>query len=302
MSINAPMVRPGGEASAAARNRILSRRGEPLFYADWERVLMIHFEVDPDALQWDVPFDLDLRDGSAFVSLVAFTMRGMRPRVGGRLAAWLLRPIATHEFFNVRTYVRHGTVTGIHFLAEWLTNRLAVQLGPPTFGLPYRHGRISYAHDWRGGELHGQVVEAATHAALVYRARMMSPIDFDACEAGSLTEWLMERYTAFTCRRNQGRFFRVWHAPWMQCEADVEMDDMTLVKCWWPWFDEARLVGANFSPGLRAVWMGRPFSAGVMPLSSHTVGHPARQRDLIGAPALGHSLTSRASIGTVHGY
>src|SRR5205814_8525823 len=84
-------------ASQAARQRLLSLPGEPLFIADWERVLMIHYEVDEDALQSVVPFELDLNEGRAFVSLVAFTMRGMRPCIGGRLAALLMKPIATQR-------------------------------------------------------------------------------------------------------------------------------------------------------------------------------------------------------------
>ena len=131
-------VRLSCEPSKAARERMLSRRGEPLFVAGWHRVLMIHFEVDAQALQRDVPFQLDLFEGRAFVSTVAFTMSDMRPRLGGKVAAWFFRPIATHDFLNVRTYVRHGSETGIHFLAEWLSSRLAAKLGPSTFGLPYR--------------------------------------------------------------------------------------------------------------------------------------------------------------------
>lgn len=87
---------------------MLSRRGEPLFLADWMRVLMMHFEVEPGALQQSVPYQLELHEGRAFVTLVAFTMENMRPRVGGRLGVWLFRPIATHDFLNVRTYVRHN--------------------------------------------------------------------------------------------------------------------------------------------------------------------------------------------------
>ena len=104
-------VHETGRFSAAGRERLLSCRGEPLFLADWLRVLMIHFEVDAEALQRDVPYTLDLRDGRAFVSVVAFTMANMRPRVGGQLAAWLFKPIATHDFLNVRTYVERDGVT-----------------------------------------------------------------------------------------------------------------------------------------------------------------------------------------------
>src|SRR5580698_7161725 len=129
-----------GAHSRAARRRILTARGEPMFYADWLRAMFIHYEVNPEILQAATPFELDLDDGRAYVSLVAFTMRGMRPRIGGRFGAWLFRPIATHEFLNVRAYVKHNGERGIYFLAEWLANPLSVKLGPIAFGLPYRHG------------------------------------------------------------------------------------------------------------------------------------------------------------------
>ncbi|MBI3850275.1 MAG: DUF2071 domain-containing protein [Verrucomicrobia bacterium] len=267
--------------SYAAGRRILSRRGEPLFVADWERVLMIHFEVDAEELQRDVPFQLDLRDGRAFVSLVAFTMRGMRPRFGGRFAAWLFRPIATHHFLNVRTYVRHGDEAGIHFLAEWLSNWLATRLGPATFGLPYRYGRISYQNVWSRRPLRGFVEDEETGANLGYEARLSDDADklllhmqhetvrfnggatsgapnFAPCSSGSLDEWLMERYTAFNCAAGRRRFFRIWHPPWRQSPVELTVLNDSLLTSTWPWFKHARFVGANFSPGVRDVWMGRP--------------------------------------------
>src|SRR5260370_28890387 len=94
-----------GTPSSTARARMLSVKGEPMFYADWLRAVFIHYEVDVGALQRDVPFELDLREGSAYVSLVAFTLRNMRPRLGGNLETFLFMQIATHEFHNVRTYI-----------------------------------------------------------------------------------------------------------------------------------------------------------------------------------------------------
>jgi hypothetical protein len=55
-------------------------RGEPPFIANWHRVLMIHFGVEVESLQRTVPFVLDLWEGRAYVTLVAFTLRGMRLR------------------------------------------------------------------------------------------------------------------------------------------------------------------------------------------------------------------------------
>lgn len=244
--------------SAAARQRMLSVPGEPLFLADWRRVLMLHFEVDARALQRVVPFELDLRHGRAFVTLVAFAMENLRPRRGGKLSAWWFKPIATHDFLNVRTYVRHHGEAGIHFLAEWLSNWLAVQLGPRTFALPYRHGHIRYQHDWASGAISGRVEDVRSGSTLAYRAEPVLGAPFAPCERGSRDEWLMERYTAFNSAGGKQRFFRVWHPPWPQLPARVSIENLSLLEENWPWFKTAGLVGANSSPGLPSVWMGRP--------------------------------------------
>lgn len=250
---------PTGAPSLAARARMLSRHGEPLFLADWLDVLMIHLEVDPHALQHATPFALDLFDGRAFVSLVFFTMRRMRPRLGGRISEWLLHPIATHEFLNVRTYVQHNGEPGIHFLAEWLPNALSVRLGPGVFGLPYRLGKLHYRHDAATGELDGEVTDAKTGSRLNYLGRFESGDAPAACNAGSRDEWLMERYTAFTrCDNGRSRFFRVWHPPWPQVRAEVELTHKSLLRQHWPWLAEGQVVGANYSSGFHDVWVGRP--------------------------------------------
>jgi uncharacterized protein len=246
--------------SETGRRRLLSLPGEPLFIGDWLRALMIHYEVDPTSLQRVVPFQLDLKDGRAFTTVVAFTLNGMHPRFGGRAAARLLKPIATHHFLNVRTYVSVNGETGIYFLAEWLSNRLSVMLGPLAFGLPYRFGRIQYDHPWNLASpraLTGRVKDK-TGTAFVYAANLPSEPQFRECGPGSLTEWLMERYAAFTKVGNLRRFFRVWHQPWLQAPADVRVADQTLLDHSWPLFRDARIVGANFSPGVTDVWMGWP--------------------------------------------
>jgi hypothetical protein len=254
---NTGEVRLTGAASKAARERMRSQWGEPLLMAGWHRVLMIHFEVDARALQRDVPFELDLFEGRAFVSLVAFTMEGMRPLLGGRVAVWMFRPIATHDFLNVRTYVREGSERGIHFLAEWLSNRLAVKLGPAAFGLPYRYGRIDYRHD-PNGVIQGQVADGGCGDKLVYQGRCRDAAAFQPGEVGSRDEWLMERYTAFNSAGWRKRYFRIWHPPWPQCAVEVKLTEATLLTGRWPWFADAQLVGANYSPGFDGVWMGRP--------------------------------------------
>jgi uncharacterized protein YqjF (DUF2071 family) len=267
MEVQSSIERVEASLSESARERLLSLPGEPLFIADWMRTLMIHYEVEPAALQRVVPFQLDLRDGRAFISAVAFTLSRMRPRFCSRISAWLLKPISTHHFLNVRTYVRVNGETGIYFLAEWLSNRLSVILGPLAFGLPYRFARIEYNHDWKLAAsnasplpfaLTGRVADCGTGNAFAYHARLRTESKFRECEPGSLTEWLMERYTAFTKFGKIRRFFRVWHQPWLQAPASVRVTEQTLLDRNWPLFRNARIVGANFSPELTNIWMGWP--------------------------------------------
>jgi uncharacterized protein len=253
-----PAERPT-EIGHDAMVRMLMLTGEPFLFADWDRTLMLHYEVDPEVLRPHVPFPLDLHEGKAYVSLVAFTLRGMRPRRGGRLARWLMRPIATHGFLNVRTYVRVNGEPGIYFITEYMNNLLSLKLGPLAFGLPYRFARLDYTHDWERRVLTGKVAARnTTHGALAYTARFPTNAHFAAPGGGTLTEWLMERYTAFTVRRCVRLFFRVWHPPWPKIAVAAVVTDDSLLRHDLPWFRHARYIGSDFSPGVYDVWMGRP--------------------------------------------
>jgi len=240
--------------SEAGKRRLLAQAGEPLFLATWDRAVFIHYETEPSLLQREIPFQLDLREGRAFVSIVGFTLLRIRPRIGGRLGEWLFRPIASHEFLNVRTYVRHGDEPGIFFLAQWLSNPLSFRLGPRTFGLPYRFGSLRYKHTHEKVEMLGRVT--AKEGQLGHSAAI-SILDFDPSVEDSLTEFLLERYTAFTCQGRRCRLFRVWHEPWPQAPIEIEVTNDDLMACTGRWWSCAGRLGANYSPGVN-VWMGRP--------------------------------------------
>jgi uncharacterized protein YqjF (DUF2071 family) len=252
--------------TAEAINRPTTDRDEtwfapaftPLFLGDWMRAVFIHYEVEPEILQNEIPFELDLFAGRAFVSVVAFSMERLRPSFGGRLTELLFRPISNHNFLNVRTYVRHGREAGIYFIAEFLSNPLCVPLGPPTFGLPYRFGRLAYRHSCEKGMLEGEVAAVRGQKRLKYNASLSAHAGFRGCERGTLDAFLLERYTAFTQCGKRGRLFRIWHPPWAQQAIDVSVQEGGLLALTGDWVDGARLIGGNFSPGVHDVRMSRP--------------------------------------------
>ena len=247
-----------GAISDLARQRFIRHETRPLFLSNWERTAFIHYSVDRSLLQPQVPFPLDLRNGTAYVSLVAFTLRHLRFFATGSIASAILRPIANHAFLNLRTYVRVGDETGIYFLAEWLPNLISVLCGPRSFGLPYEYGLASYDHRHETGSIRGRVSGAA--GSLEYSAQMDASSRFSTSETGSLDEFLLERYTAFTAMRSRRGLFRVWHVPWEQLPIEVKVEDDSLLRARGSWFESARLIGANYSPGVTKVWISKRLS------------------------------------------
>jgi hypothetical protein len=248
---------PAWVNSLRARAHFEDTANRPLLLADWKRAVFLHYEVDPAVLQKCVPYDLDLLDGRAYVSFVAFTLERMRPAAAPKLE-WLFRPFSPCAFLNLRTYVEQGGERGIYFLNEWLSRALSIPLGPISFGLPYRAATLEYDHDLERSAISGRVTAAGKSGRLVYATTLKPGQEFGPSNAGSRDEFLLERYTAFTAWRGFHRFFRVWHEPWRQTPVEAVIPDASLLYSMGEWAGDARFVGAHFSPGARGVWMGSP--------------------------------------------
>jgi len=246
--MNTPCEVPAGAMSRRARECI----GRPLFHGGWLDVIFLHYEIPPEVLQPWVPFQLDTWLGSAYVSLVLFTLSGLCCDPFRQVTRCLLRSISDHAFLNVRTYVRHGETTGIYFLAEWLSNRLSVPFGRPAFGLPYHFARFDRSDDRMSATV------AASRGSLRFHAHLDPEPHFAPCNAGSLDEFLLERYTAYTQWSSLRRFFRVWHPPWPVAPITASIDDASLLDQTGTWPRAAHLIAAHYSPGIADVWMGPP--------------------------------------------
>ncbi|HTL53900.1 MAG TPA: DUF2071 domain-containing protein, partial [Planctomycetota bacterium] len=149
----------------------------------------------------------------------------------------------------------------IFFIAEFLANRIAPWIGPRLYGLPYSYGRISYSlsasHDHR--PIRGKVANPATGRQVEFQAAPPpAGVAFAPARLGTLDEFCLERYSAFTERKGVLRRFRIWHEPWLQVAIDAPVIDDRLLHDTGPWFAGAKRVAANLSPGVKNVWIGPP--------------------------------------------
>jgi len=261
---------------------------------DWVDVTMIHFGLPADVVRGLTPCEVDVFPGQgaardpqaedgplAWVTLVMFELRAMRVPLGRcpiaePVTRALLRPTSDHRFVNLRTYVRHRGRPGICFIAEWLNNRLAVTLGPTTFGLPYRFapiigpGRVVA----RDGTLAWTVDNPAMSPGLCPGAldgvRETGPraepgahgeaLVFTPAAPGSIDHFLLERYTAFTRLRGKPSCFHIRHAPWPIRRVGAAIDNDALLRAaTGDWIDHTRTTLAHQSPGVFNVEVSRPF-------------------------------------------
>jgi uncharacterized protein YqjF (DUF2071 family) len=193
---------------------------------DWRDTLFLHWPVDAGALRALIPRDLelDVMEGSAWASIVAFSIAGARARgVPARLALRRFGEV------NVRTYVTGGGTPGVWFLSLDAASALTVHAGRRALHLPYYDARIetTWNHDSCAYRL-DRTDARAPAARFAARARMTN--GERTALAGSLEHRLVERYSFFTVDR-RGRTVRgdVLHAPWPLRDANATVAENTLL-------------------------------------------------------------------------
>ena len=194
----APTVRPAGKAVG---------------YQRWRSLAFLHWEVPTAALRQVVPaeLELDLYEGTAYVVVVPFAMRDIRP-------SWWPRRLAFHFLeTNVRTYVVCQGQPGVYFFSLDANSRLAVLAARASFGLPYYHARMQM-------EQSGDVVDylsRRTSNGAVHHLRYQVGEPLGVSEPGSLEHFLLERYLLFVRRGGRVSVGQVHHSPYPVQRARV---------------------------------------------------------------------------------
>jgi uncharacterized protein YqjF (DUF2071 family) len=170
----------------------------------WDHVLFLSWLIEPHLIQQLVPFELDLIDGKAAISIVPFEMSRIRFRNLPEVP-FLSRLLE----LNLRTYVRHEGKTGIYFLTldtdsiigNWVANRF--------FRLPYRLANLSANMPQ---EKNDQYLFESAHPQ--YELKIQATITANQATPTLLNTWISERYHLFLKKGDSIYRGDVYHTPW----------------------------------------------------------------------------------------
>jgi hypothetical protein len=184
----------------------------------WEQLLFLHWTVPPETVQATLPPGLfvDTHDGRAYLGLVPFFMRGVRPRFCPPVPG-----LSNFLELNLRTYVHDGRGRpGVWFYSLDADQPLAVRIARAGFGLPYFHATMD-AHRTEDGWVD---VRATRPGDVEQRFRYRPERLVGPATPGSLEFFLVERYLLFSYRERRGllEVGQVHHAPYPL--ASVELD------------------------------------------------------------------------------
>lgn len=203
-----------------------------VMFQSWRELLFLHWSVKPEAIQATLPpgLKVDTFDGKAWLGIVPFYMRGIRPR--------FLPPVPGISNFlevNLRTYVysQDGT-PGVWFYSLDANQWLAVRLARSLFHLPYFDAEMK-ANPFPVSE--GETIEYRSErkgkADGSTHFKYKSGIPLGPSQPGSFEFFLLERYIlfAYNQRRKQLYTGQVHHTPYERCAVEVEAYDTQLAAC-----------------------------------------------------------------------
>ncbi|MFZ2281423.1 MAG: DUF2071 domain-containing protein [Prosthecobacter sp.] len=208
---------PTHESRLAFRDRPTRAR---MMHQRWESLLFLHWLWDAAEIQRTLPPGLyvDTFQGDAWLAIVPFYMRGIRPRFCPPVPG-----ISDFLELNVRTYVHDERGRpGVWFYSLDCNQRLAVWTARTFFHLPYQNARMSAQLSDGCIDYRCQRSGALNESHFRYRIAAKSQV----AEPGSLAFFLAERYLLFSQTPRGIRCGQVHHMPYPLAEASLEAWDV----------------------------------------------------------------------------
>ena len=169
--------------------------------------------------------EVDTHDGQAFIAVVPFRMRDVRPR-------WFpsIPGISHFPELNVRTYVVRDGKPGVWFFSLDADNAFAVNTARTFYSLPYFHAEMHWAQQDAWIDYACRRNDSpAKPARFEARYRPLEPME--SAQPESLDHFLTERYCLYTADP-RGRILRaeIHHRPWPLHRAEAELDCCTYLE------------------------------------------------------------------------
>jgi hypothetical protein len=179
--------------------------GQWQYYQEWNNALFLHWIVPVELIRDLVPAELpiDTFEGKAWVSLVAFTMEKIRPRLLPSL-----NYISNFHEINLRTYVNYKGKSGVYFLNIEAEKALSTFIARQLSGLPYEKAEIRRfvkGTDYSYTSVNkGKNFKFNTDFTLGNKIESKSDLD----------KWLTERYSLYLKKDNKLYRYQIHHAEW----------------------------------------------------------------------------------------
>ncbi len=205
-----------------------------IMHMAWHDLLFMHWRVPVEALRPHIPtaLPIDTFDGSAWIAVVPFAMRDVRPRFAPSLPK-----LSNFAELNVRTYVTLDGKPGVWFVSLDCENAIAVRAARMLFHLPYMDAVMTCTTASSPNlSLKGEEIGYSSHRT----HRGEPPADFVAsyrptgdvfqAQPGTLEYFLTARYCLYSADAH-GNIFRgeIDHANWplQPAGANVQRNTMT---------------------------------------------------------------------------
>lgn len=220
--------------------------GTYTWHQEWNQLIFLHFRIDAAIIKPLIPQGLqaDIFDGSAWVSVVPFSMQRIRPRL---LPAW--GPVSDFYEVNLRTYVTDGKKGGVYFFSLEASRFLPVLLAGGISGMPYEQAAIQRSF----GQQDGYKIKnrnKQTFASISYKPGL--PI----VQKTEQELWLTERYAVYLDKKGRLYRYNVHHLPWPLAALDIQ--DISLeYRVGRQLITEKDIVSAQYSPGVQVLAWNR---------------------------------------------
>ncbi len=186
----------------------------------WLRLCFLHWPVPTESLRPLIPegLELDSFDGHAWLGVVPFEMRDVKPRFSPSISG-----LSHFVELNVRTYVTAKGKPGVWFFSLDASNAIAVRAARAGFHLPYFDAQMSCVEQDETVFYHNKRTHRNAESATFFgHYSAEGPIYF--AKSGDLDYFLTERYCLYSVNKN-GKLLRgeIHHKPWPLQKAVVDM-------------------------------------------------------------------------------